>query len=264
MLQQKHPKGPIPTLPDITLPPGTTALPPEFNIMSVLRSFPRDTACGPSGLRIQHLIDAAEVHLPISICSSLRVVVNILTIGKAPMPISRYLAGGSLTALIKNKEDLPLDICPIAVAEAMRRLTGKCLCILSKDKAAEFFGPFQLGVACPAGAEKIIHGVRRCVQDHWNDDDFVLCKIDLTNAFNMVSHQALLEECATHFPELFPWVSWCYGQHPTLWHPMGVLSSELGVQQGDPLGPLLFSLVLHKLICMIIEDMECSQLLLNS
>ena len=202
LLQQKHPKGPIPTLPDITLPPRTTALPPEF-IMSVLRSFPRDTACGPSGLRIQHLIDAAEVHLPISICSSLRVVVNILASGKAPMPISRYLAGGSLTALMKNKEDLPLDICPIAVGEAMRRLTGKCLCILSKDKAAEFFGPFQLGVAYPAGAEKIIHGMRRCVQDHWNDDDFVLCKIDLTNAFNMVSRQALLEECTIHFPELF-------------------------------------------------------------
>ena len=166
LLQQKHPKGPIPTLPDNTLPPGTTALPPEFNIMSVLRSFPRDTACGPSGLRIQHLIDAAEVHLPISICSSLRAVINIVASGKATLPISRYLVGGSLTALIKNKEDLPLDIRPIACWEAMRRLTGKCLCILLKDKAAEFFGPFQLGVACLAGAEKIIHGVHRCVQDH--------------------------------------------------------------------------------------------------
>ena len=49
-----------------------------------------------------------------------------------------------------------------------------------------------------------------------------------------------------------------------LCHPMGVLSSELGVQQGDPLGPLLFALVLHKLICMVIEDTECFQLLLNS
>ena len=41
---------------------------------------------------------------------------------------------------------------------------------------------------------------------------------------------------------------------------MGVLSSELRVQQGDPLGPLLFSLVLRKLIRMITEDKECSQL----
>ena len=103
---------------------------------------------------------------------------------------------------------------------ALGENTAQCLCILSKDKAAEFFGPFQLGVACPSGAEKIIHGVHRCVQDYWNDDDFVMCKIDLTNAFNMVSRQAHLEECATHFPELFPWVSWCYGstqRYGTLW-----------------------------------------------
>ena len=40
-----------------------------------------------------------------------------------------------------------------------------------------------------------------------------------------------------------------------------MLSSELG---GDPLGLLLFSLVLHKLICTIIEDKECSQLLINT
>ena len=93
--------------------------------MSVLRSFPRDTACGPSGLHIQHLIDAAEVHLPISICSSLRAVINILA-SEATLPISRYLAGDSLTALIKNNEDLPLDIRPITVGEAMKRLTGKC------------------------------------------------------------------------------------------------------------------------------------------
>ena len=63
----------------------------------------------------------------------------------------------------------------------------------------------------------------------------------MSNAFNFVSRQALLEECAVHFPELLPWVGWCYGSHPTLWHPLGQLSSETGVQQGDPLGPLLLS-----------------------
>ena len=87
-------------------------------------------------------------------------------------------------------------------------LTGKCHCIISiyRVKASEFFSPLQLGVACSAGAENLIHGLCRCISEHWEDDDFVACKVDLRNAFNEVSRQALLEECATHFPELFRWV----------------------------------------------------------
>ena len=63
-----------------------------------------------------------------------------------------------------------------------------------------------------------------------------------------------LSACAEHFPELLPWVGWCYGQHPYLWHTLGCLTSESGVQQGDPLGPLLFSLVLNVLVKAISED----------
>ena len=42
---------------------------------------------------------------------------------------------------------------------------------------------------------------------------------------------------------------------------MGHLSSESGVQQGDPLGPLLFALVLLKVISVIDADDECLDLL---
>ena len=45
---------------------------------------------------------------------------------------------------------------------------------------------------------------------------------------------------------------------------MGTLRSESGVQQGDPLGPLLFCLVLHKVVTAIAADSICSQLSFHS
>ena len=63
LLWSKHPKG-TPTTPSFEVL-GTTILPQDFDMVSILRSFPKATACGLSGLRIQHLLDAAEV--PVSI-----------------------------------------------------------------------------------------------------------------------------------------------------------------------------------------------------
>ena len=146
------------------------------------------------------------------------------------------------------------------MGEALRRLVGKCLCSMLKDKAAEFFDPLQRGVACAAGAEKIAHGLRDCVDENWQVEGFTVLKIDLVNAFNLVSRQALLSECSPHFPELLPWVSWCYCRHPVLWHTLGNLTSQSGVQQGDPLGPLLFSLVLNVVIKVIATHPECCDL----
>eukprot|EP00731_Ephydatia_muelleri_P018057 Em0011g97a len=219
-----------------------------------------DAKSGPTGLRIQHLLDVAEVPVPTSICSLLRGVINLLASGQAPAAISQYMAGGSLVALRKGTQ----DIRPIAVGESLRRLTSKCLCSLIKEDASAFFQPFQFGVASPQGCEKVIHGLRRCLDNHWHDSEFVCLKVDMKNAFNLVSRQSLLDQCTLHFPLLLPWTTWCYGQHPFLWHSMGTLTSEAGVQQGDPLGPFYFALVLHHLVLSISKDESCQDLLFNA
>ena len=58
------------------------------------------------------------------------------------------------------------------------------------------------------------------------------------------------------FNKLLPWSVWCYGSHP-----LGTLTSETGVQQGDPLGPLFFVLVLHRIVSSIDADDDCLDLL---
>ncbi|KAL5475783.1 hypothetical protein EMCRGX_G025635 [Ephydatia muelleri] len=74
----------------------------------------------------------------------------------------------------------------------------------------------------------------------------------MSNAFNMASRQAVLDESETFFTELLLWVPWCYGSHTiccgTLWVRI-FLSQEYS--KGDPLGPVLFALVSLKLVTTI-------------
>eukprot|EP00731_Ephydatia_muelleri_P031244 Em0022g758a len=225
LLQAKHPACPPPVTPNATSEPVT--LGPTFNILKILRSFPKGTSAGPSGLSVQHLLDAASIPLHTSIGDSLRGIVNLMASGKVPVPVATFLAGGRLIALNKGKEGNPPDVRPIAVGETLRRLTGKCICAILRDKISSFFQPSQFGVACKAGAEKIVHSLRRCIEENWLSGDFVVFMVDISNAFNMISSQS-------------------------------------GVQQGDPLGPMLFALVLHKLVTSIDADDDCLQLLLEA
>eukprot|EP00731_Ephydatia_muelleri_P024145 Em0016g416a len=212
LLLSKHPSCPPPVAPLIPSTPATIG--PDFNMFAILHSFPKDTVADPSGLRIQHLLDAATIPLPTSICSALRDVVNLMA----------------------------SDIRPIAVGETLRRLTGKCLCAVIKDKASELFHPLQFGVACSAGSEKIIHGLRKCIEDHWDDEDFVVLKVDMRNAFNLVSRQAILDECASLFPELLPWCELFSRNELSSTFPVMIKSSQVPHFEilGAPIGDFLF------------------------
>ncbi|KAL5500176.1 hypothetical protein EMCRGX_G011690 [Ephydatia muelleri] len=171
-----------------------------------------------------HAQGILPVPLQTPITSSLREVVNLLVSRKAPQALSNFMAGGRLIALNKNKEGSPPDIRPIVVGESLR---------------SHFI------LEWPAG-----QGLRRfsivykVVLKHWmQEEDFVVIKVDMTNAFNLVSRQAVLDECSAFFPEILPLVSW--------W---------------GPTWPMLLALhvVLQKLISTIDADDECLQLLLQA
>ena len=145
LLKTEHPNAAPPAIPPSDSSDNPPILPPDFNILSVLRSIPKATACGPSGLRIQHLLNAAEVTFQKMICSSLKDIVNLLASGKVPLVVSKFLAGGNVIALSKGKPGSPPDIRPIAVGETLRRLVGKCLCWITKMNASDFFLSSPIG-----------------------------------------------------------------------------------------------------------------------
>ena len=200
--------------------PVPLTLNPDFDILYVLRSFPKGSGAGLSGLSAQHVLDAASIPLPTPIASSLGSVVNLLVTGNVPLPVSVFLAGGKLVALNKIRGGQPIDFRPIAVGENLRRLTGKCLFALSKEKSSSFFQPFQFGVACKAGAEKVIHSLRNCVEVNWQMG-ILDPQSGHVERLQLGFQTGCPRRICYFFPELMPWVIRCYGSHTSLFHPQG-------------------------------------------
>ena len=77
-------------------------------------------------------------------------------------------------------------------------------------------------------------------------------QIDFKNAFISVKRSKDLEAIAKFQPSVALLATFCYSQHSHSYFNKTYLSTQSGVQQGDPLGPLLFSLALR----LIIKEIE--------
>ena len=97
----------------------------------------------------------------------------------------------------------------------------------------------------------MVHVVRKLLGAKAQDTTRVLAQLDMTNAFNTLDRQHILAATRDLFPCLAPWVDWTYGQEAPLFIGHDVIGSQIGVQQGDPLGPLLFSFALHNAVARV-------------
>ncbi|XP_055347987.1 uncharacterized protein LOC129595098 [Paramacrobiotus metropolitanus] len=245
-LRAKHPEFAPP--PVSVLNADTHVAPPvtAADVFAAIRSFPRGSAAGPDGLRPQHLIDIVGGKMDDhsgQFCESLAAVLNVVLEGKVPADIRPAFFGGKLLALRKKDGGLR----PIAVGMTLRRVIAKIVCSKVAERAVAVLSPGQVGFNVRGGAEAIVHGTRQFINEN-PEITKAIVKVDFRNAFNTVSREVVLDAVKSHFPEYFAFFQSAYGHHSSLFIGEHVMSSESGVQQGDPLGPLLFCLALQAVI----------------
>jgi hypothetical protein len=86
-----------------------------------------------------------------------------------------------------------------------------------------------------------------------SDPELQLVRIDYQNAFNTMLRSAILQTLARRAPEILVYVHWAYGRPSCPWvvgseDSAAPILSSAGMQQGDPMGLLLFALPLLTLL----------------
>ena len=213
-------------------------------VVKAARSFGKLTSGAVTGTRPEHIQVMLEMAPETS--HTLTALVTHYANAGLPAPVRKYFAGGSLSGLAKPDN----GVRPVACGELFRRLTAKVVVEQASKtpevkKLLESVG--QYGAGAKMGGDRMIHRARRIFVQHQHDSDFVVLKIDATNAFNLICRQAILDAVAKFLPRYYNFFALCYQEEALLRALQfenlgGIVDSSEGVQQGDPAGPLLFCL----------------------
>ena len=264
-LRQLHPHGP--EFPCTSTPMKAFPFPREedtqekrdlqYRLRETLLSFPRAAAGGPDGLRPQHLQDivradsGAASSILASLCSFTRAALD----GTLPVRAMPFLSSATLLPLRKPGPDGCLGVRPIAVGNTIRRFVGKfAMEMPCVTQCAAGLQPKQCGVAVAGACETIACGLQSLVLNS-TSDNWAILQVDVQNAFNAIDRGALFDAIRSRLPELEAWARSTYGCHSTLFCDGFRLTSEQGVQQGDPLGPLFFAVLWQDVVAALPESL---------
>ena len=207
-------------------------------------SLPTHSAPGPSGWSFAMLRGLVEADGEEgTVMRALSHIVGATVSGR--LPAREWVLASRLIAVRKPDG----GVRPIAIGESLTRLAAQWCLISMKDEIQGALLPCQFGVGNPGGVEPVIFAIMDAVQARRVEGVFSL---DFSNAFNSVSRHRIAEAVQRYLPDLLPLTSYLYRTPSSLIIrtdvDIRVIRSRTGVRQGDPLGPLLFSLAIRPLI----------------
>ncbi|KAI5728591.1 hypothetical protein M8J77_018338 [Diaphorina citri] len=253
-LSQKHPSPSR----SLNFPESTTeseTLQTNRNeIQKAIFSFPNGSAAGIDGISpqiLKDLISKSAADGGIHLLESITNLCNLMLSGKVIDTFTEYLYGANLCALNKKGG----GVRPIAIGSCLRRLVAKIACNFERDVISDYLQPHQFGFGAKQGLEAVIHAVRTFVTHH-KQSNFILVKIDYKNAFNSVERDSILNQVKLKTPEIFPFLLQSYQKPSLLFYGNKTLHSQVGAQQGDPAGPMLFSLSLHPTVLALSSELN--------
>ena len=194
---------------------------------------------GLDGLRPSHLRDLIGPKVGEAgavLRRALTKLVNFLIRGDVPQFIRGSIFGAGLCALEKDNN----DVRPIAVGTTYRRLAVKTALRPLTDELGASLTPIQLGFGCRGGCEAAVHAARTFHSQLSPDE--VIVKLDIKNAFNSLQRHQMLEAIRSRIPTMYQLLRSSYLRPTPLFFQDIEISSESGIQQGDPAGPAIFSL----------------------
>ena len=162
-----------------------------------------------------------------------------------PTEARHFVFGGVLFPLQKPDNR---GLRPIVVGDIFVKTLGKAIAKHLAPAFLDFFAPRgQLGVSTPNGTDTVLHSIRVALASH---PEWAVFQVDFRNAFNVVSRELISNQVLAHFPKLHRYFLLRYGSSTSLVVPSSHrhITSSTGVQQGDPLGPLFFSLALQAIL----------------
>lgn len=226
-------------------------------VRKAIFSFSPGSAAGPDLLEPQHLKDliSKSVGEPgLKLLKSLTDLCNLMLKGNVCNEVVPCLYGAALFAISKPNS----DIRPIAVGCTYRRIACKIAARSEKNNMKTLLYPNQQGVGVPNGAEAIVHTARNYLYSKLDSgDEAVMMKVDFSNAFNTIRRDVVLSEVKNSLQKLFPIMWQMYSTNTSLFYEDNVIQSEEGMQQGDPMGPIGFSLAIQKVIRSLGSDVNC-------